>query len=82
MKHITVTVKNVYGNETIYPACKDSAFFCRLAGTKTITAEMMRLIRANGYDVRVEAPVLRFADAAPAWNSVTARQRVGGTFGS
>ena len=58
---ITVQIKQVYGNETVYPACKSSAFFCRLAGTKTITQEMMRLIVAQGYTVRVEAPRLMFA---------------------
>ena len=47
--------------ETVYPACKTSAFFCRLAGTKTITQEMLRMIRAQGYDIAVETPVLRFA---------------------
>lgn len=58
---ITVSVRNVYGNETIYPACTQSAFFCRLAGTKTLTAEMLRLIRAQGYEIAVEAPKLRIA---------------------
>jgi len=58
---ITVSLRSVYGNETIYPACPTSAFFCRLAGTKTITAEMMRLIRAQGYEIEVEAPRIRFA---------------------
>ena len=58
---ITIQIRNVYGNETIYPACKTSAFFCRLAGTKTITAEMLRLIRAQGYQIEVEAPRIRFA---------------------
>ena len=59
--HITVSVRNVYGNETLYPACKTSLFFCHLAETKTITGDMMRLIRAQGYDVQVEAPTIRFA---------------------
>ena len=58
---ITVQIKNVYGNETIYPACPTSAFFCRLARTKTITDDMLRLIRAQGYEIRTEAPKLRFA---------------------
>jgi len=60
---ITVSIRNVYGNETIYPACPTSLFFCRLARTKTITEEMMRLIRAQGIDVRVEAPTLKFTGA-------------------
>ncbi len=58
---ITIQIRNVYGNETIYPACKTSAFFCRLAGTKTFTDEMLRLIRAQGYQIEVEAPRIRFA---------------------
>lgn len=60
-KQITIQVRNVYGNETIYPACPTSAFFCGLAGTKTITAEMMRMIIAQGYEITVEAPRVRFA---------------------
>lgn len=58
---ITIQIKNVYGNETIYPACKHSAFLCAIARTKTITQDMMRMIVAQGYDVHVEAPTLRFA---------------------
>ena len=57
---ITVQIRQVYGAETIYPACKTSAFFCALARTKTITAEMLRMIRAQGYEIAVEAPALRF----------------------
>ena len=58
---ITISVKNVYGRETIYPACKQSAFFAALAGTKTLTDDALRLIRAAGYDIVVEAPSFRFA---------------------
>lgn len=50
-KTITVSVRNVYGRDTLYPACPDSLFFCRLAGTKTVTEDMLRLIRAEGYEV-------------------------------
>ena len=58
---ITVQIRSVYGNGTIYPACKQSVLFCGLARTKTITQEMMRMIVAAGYEVEVEAPKLRFA---------------------
>jgi hypothetical protein len=58
---ITVSVKNVFGNETLYPACKTSAMFCALASTKTITQDMARIITANGYEIVAEAPTLRFA---------------------
>jgi len=58
---ITISIRQVYGNETIYPACPHSAFLCALAKTKTITPEMLRLIRAQGYQIEVETPRIRFA---------------------
>jgi hypothetical protein len=58
---IKVSVRSVYGRETIYPACPHSVFLCRLAKTRTITDDMMRLIQAQGYRVEVEAPSLTFA---------------------
>ena len=57
---ITVQVRQVYGVETIYPACKTSVFFCGLARTKTITEDMMRMNLAQSYEVAVETPALRF----------------------
>ncbi len=60
-KTITVQIRTVYGVDTIYPACPVSAFFAALAGTRTLTAEKLRLIRAAGYEIVAEAPTLRFA---------------------
>lgn len=60
-KTITVSVRNVYGNRTVYPLCDKALFFCALAGTKTITDAMIRLIRAQGYAIIVEAPILERA---------------------
>lgn len=57
-KQISVTVRQVYGNETIYPACRTSAFFAALAGTKTLTDDALRLIAANGYEIVAVAPRL------------------------
>lgn len=59
-KTIKIQIRNVYGNETIYPACPTSAFFCHLAKTRTITEEMLRLIRGQGYEIMVEAPTVTF----------------------
>ena len=61
--HITVSIRQVYGNETIYPACRMSAGFAAIAGTKTLTAETLRHITAMGFEIRVEAPTLSFAAA-------------------
>ena len=60
-KTIIVSVRNVYGRETIYPACPTSVFFAALAKTTTLTEDTMRLILEQGYQVVAEAPTIRFA---------------------
>jgi len=60
-KLITVSVRNVYGVETVYPACPDSVIFAGIAGTKTLTADTLARIERLGYDIRVETPSLRRA---------------------
>lgn len=61
MTKITVQIRTVYGNETIYPACPKAVLFARIAGTKTLTTETLRLIRSLGYEIEVEAPRVSFA---------------------
>lgn len=56
--NITVTVRDVYGNRTIYPACDTAKLFARLAGTKTLTPAALDTIRALGYTVTVTAPTI------------------------
>lgn len=63
-KQISVTIRQVYGNETIYPACRTSAFFAALAGTKTLTDDALRLIAANGYEIVAVAVAPRLVRAA------------------
>ncbi len=58
---ITIQIRTIYGNETIYPACPRSVIFARLCGTKTLTAQALRDIRALGYEIEVEHPAIRFA---------------------
>ncbi len=55
---IKVTVKNVYGNETIYPACDKSKAFASIAGTKTLTKQVIADIKVIGFSVEVQAPVI------------------------
>lgn len=61
MLRITVQIRNVYGVETVYPACQRSMLLAQLAGTKTLTPGALRLIQALGYDIQVEAPSVRAA---------------------
>ena len=54
MKTIKITVKSVYGNETIYPACERAQLFAEIAGTKTLTEPTLRRIKALGYEILVQ----------------------------
>lgn len=58
---IYVTIKNVYGNELIYPACDDSRVFAELIGQKTLTTQDLRKIRSLGYEVEVKPQTLAIA---------------------
>lgn len=55
-QRITVQIKSVYGEEKVYPACPVSVIFARMVGTKTLTPETLRHIRALGYEIAVEQP--------------------------
>ena len=54
--NITVEIKNVFGNETIYPVCPAAKGFAAIAGTKTLTRHALSLIKAMGYSVEVQSP--------------------------
>lgn len=53
---VLIEVRHVYGVPTAYPACPTSALLAKLAGTKTLTAEALSVIRALGYQVTVKQP--------------------------
>jgi hypothetical protein len=53
---IKISVKNVYGVDTVYPACPAAVIFARIAGTKTLTHDTLCAIEALGYNIEVEAP--------------------------
>lgn len=55
---ITVLIKNVYGNETIYPACETAKKFATLTGKKTFSMNDINLIKTLGYSVVVEQKTL------------------------
>lgn len=51
---ITIEIKNVYGIETVYPACKAAELFARIAGTRTLTRHALRDIKALGYVIEIK----------------------------
>ena len=54
-KKIQVVKKNVYGNDLVYPACKESKFFTELTGRKTLTLDDLRKIKEYGYEIEFVA---------------------------
>lgn len=56
--NITVKVKNVYGQDLIYPADDNAQRFAQLTGKKTFTKYDLRLIKELGYEVKQEAIAL------------------------
>ena len=51
--NIIIQIKNVYGNETVYPICERAKLFARIAGTRTLTSATLRDVKALGYEIRV-----------------------------
>ena len=56
--NITVRIKNVYGEDKVYPVCNVAKTFAELAGTATLTARAVSLIKQLGYTINVEAQTL------------------------
>lgn len=56
MKTIVVEIKNVYGNDTVYPICDAAKTFARIAGTRTLTLATIALIKELGYSIEVKQP--------------------------
>ena len=48
---ITIELKWQYGNCAFYPLCETSKSFAQIAGTKTLTQDALRIIKAMGYEI-------------------------------
>lgn len=55
---IIISIRSVYGRESLYPVCETAQRFCALLNTKTLTREALKHIQALGYSVQVQAPTL------------------------
>ena len=54
---ITVEIRQVYGQDTVYPADDTARAFTKLTGRKTFTPRDLAAIRELGYAVTVKEPV-------------------------
>ena len=58
MKQIIVEVKNVYGNDLVYPVCQDAISFASISGKTTLTSDALRLVQTLGYEIVVQSAAL------------------------
>jgi hypothetical protein len=54
--NIVVEIKNVYGNQSVYPVCDTAKLLAHLAGTKTFTKHALDTIKKLGYSITVAQP--------------------------
>ena len=55
---ITVQIKNVFGQERIYPICARAKLFAQISGHKTLTRADIGLIKQLDYTVSQEVTEL------------------------
>ena len=55
---VIVKVKNVYGNELVYPANDRARMFLNLTGKKTFSKAELKILQKVGYVVKFEAQTL------------------------
>ena len=51
---ITVRIRYVYGNRTVYPVCAAAETFAQIAGSKTLPFWVIDKIKRLGYSIEVE----------------------------
>lgn len=56
---ITVSIKSVYGNQTIYPICDKARIFATMLGQKTLTAHDIANIKRLGFSVKVQVEEIK-----------------------
>ena len=52
-KNLQVVVKNVYGNDLIYPACNTTKMITELTGTKTLVPYQINILKKIGYNFEI-----------------------------
>ena len=55
---ITVKIKNVYGEDKVYPVSDEAILFACIAGTTTLTSSTINMIKQLGYSIWVEQQTL------------------------
>jgi len=56
MKNVQIEVKNVYGNQLIYPVNDEARLFAQIAGKKTFDKKDLIAISELGFKLQVVTP--------------------------
>ena len=51
---ITIQIKSVYGNETIYPVCAKALQFAKMLNQKTLTKRDLQNIQELGFEIELK----------------------------
>lgn len=54
---LSIEIKNVYGNPTIYPACDKSKTLAEFKCQKTFTERDVKLLKTLGYTFKNTTPI-------------------------
>ena len=55
---ITIEIKSQYGQTVAHPICCKAKLFAKIAGTKTLTLETLKAVKALGYEIDQVIPEL------------------------
>lgn len=55
---LLIKIKNVYGNETVYPVCENSQLMCELLKVQTFTERSINILKKLGYTFTVQSQTL------------------------
>ena len=56
-KNLEVFIKNNYGNDLVYPKCVSAVMFAKISGNKTLTPYTIKVLKENGYTIKVVSEV-------------------------
>lgn len=51
---IDVELKILYGKRVYYPVCQNAIVFCNIAGTKTLTEDLLKQVNKLGFQVNIQ----------------------------
>jgi|3_EtaG_2_1085321.scaffolds.fasta_scaffold292677_1 hypothetical protein len=57
-KEITVQIKNVWGQERIYPICEKGKIFSSISGSACLSRFAIESIKKLGFEIKVQSEII------------------------